>query len=130
MQHCYIAHTDILHILLVMVDGSFLESANSSAMISTCMLKIFHSSDGNSVPIEFLLFTTLFLLVPSAMRWLHARKENLSGKRRDHKRLVVTTVSHLKFRSLEMLRKAFFLIMGVFSLYETNGSSLLYYYFS
>ena len=57
-----------------------------------------------------------------------ARNENLSGKRRDHKRLAVTTVSHLKFLSLEREREAFFLIMGVFSLYETDESSLLNYF--
>ncbi|CAN6695477.1 unnamed protein product [Malus baccata var. baccata] len=82
-------HRDILHILLVMVDGSFLESVNSSAMTRWVTLS-----------------------------WLHARKENLSGKRRNHKRLAVTIVSHLKFLSLERERKVLFLIMGVFASHD------------
>ncbi|XP_068309761.1 inactive beta-amylase 4, chloroplastic-like [Pyrus communis] len=40
----------------------------------------------------------------------------------------VTTVSHLKSLSLERERKTFFLIMGVFSSYETDESSLLNYF--
>lgn len=34
--------TGILHILLAMVDGTFLELVNSSAMTSTCRLRLFH----------------------------------------------------------------------------------------
>ncbi|XP_070674451.1 inactive beta-amylase 4, chloroplastic-like isoform X1 [Malus domestica] len=41
-----------------------------------------------------------------------SKEGNLSGKRRDHKRLAVTTVSHLTFLSLERERKVLFLIMG------------------
>ncbi|XP_068309766.1 inactive beta-amylase 4, chloroplastic-like [Pyrus communis] len=58
---------------------------------------------------DWSLYEELFKLVSDSgwvtLSWLHARKENLSGKRRDHKRLAVATVSHLKFLSLERERK-------------------------
>lgn len=43
-----VLNTGILHIL-VMVNGSFLELANSSAMTSTCRLKSLSISNGNLV---------------------------------------------------------------------------------